>query len=76
MNLEDYAYLEDLINRIKELDEIKQSIYNNRQKLEKLVFLQNDLNKLNNEIKLLEDYLIKLKDIDKIKAIGQKLSQK
>lgn len=76
VNLEDYAYLEDLINRIKELDEIKQSIYNNRQKLEKLVFLQNDLNKLNNEIKLLEDYLIKLKDIDKIKVIGQKLSQK
>lgn len=74
-NLEDYAYLDDLINRINKLDKIKQSIYGNRKRLEKLVFLQGQLKELNKEIELLEEYLIKLKNIDKIKVIEQKLSE-
>ncbi len=74
-NLEEYAYLDDLIIKIKKLDEIKQSIYNKEQKLIKLDFLRNGLNKLNKEIELIEDYLIKLNNIDKIIVIEQKLSK-
>src|SRR5690606_35753403 len=74
-NLEEYEYLDNLIDRIEELDKVKHFIYKSEQKLTKLDFLRNELNKLNKEIKLMEDYLRKLNNIDKIITIERRLSQ-
>lgn len=74
-NLEEYEYLDELTNKIKELDNVKQSIYCCQDKLAKLKSIQVELERLNGEIKLVEDYLTKLKDINKITALEQLLSE-
>ena len=74
-NLEEYEYLDELTNKIKELDKIRQSIYYYQDRLAKLKSIQEELERLNREIKLSEDYLTKLKDISKITVLEQLLTE-
>lgn len=74
--LSEYDYLDDLIIKANKLKDIKNSIYNKQLMLNELLQKHNQLKQINEEIKLLEEYLSKLKHISKISDLEVGLSNR
>ena len=72
-NLQEYNYLDDLIDNFNQLKNIRLKIFNKKNKLEKLSNLSQELNKINGEIKLSHYYLEKLENINEIAEIEKNL---
>ena len=68
-DLNEYDYLDDLIQKSKLVEDLKKQIYNNQQKLNRLIQLCEDINRINKKIVILQEYLERLDNIDSAKEI-------
>ncbi len=74
-NLCEYDYLDDLTDKVYQLENIRLKIYNNKIKLESLSKAYESLNKVNEEISQTLSYLEKLKNLNQIIEIENSLTQ-
>lgn len=73
-DLNEYDYLDDLIQKSKLVEDLKKQIYNNQQKLNRLIQLCEDINRINKKIVILQEYLERLDNIDSAIYIEKKLT--
>jgi len=75
-NLSEYDYLDDLIEKANKLKDIKNHIYSKQLKLNELIQRHEQLKQINAEIKYLEVYIEKLKNLEIVDGLRNKLSDK
>lgn len=71
----EYDYLDDLINRINQLRDVRTKIHSSQERLKKLNEILERLKSVNEEIKLSYHYLEKLKNVQRVIEIEKNLSQ-
>ncbi|GFN36471.1 AAA family ATPase [Tepidimicrobium xylanilyticum] len=76
IELAEYDYLDSLIEIKDNLIKIKSSIYNSQVRLNRLIEISDSLKEISEEILFIKEYLNKLKNIDEMKEIERKLSNK
>lgn len=75
-DLIEYDYLEDLVKKVQQIEKLKHYIYNSQLKLNKLSEILTDLNKLEKDIRLVEEYLDRLENLYKVINIEKNLNEK
>ena len=75
-DLSRYDYLDSLIEKTQYIRKIKDNIYDKKTKLHKLNKMFIDFKKINEKIKLTQEYLDKLKNLQKVINIEEKLDAK
>lgn len=75
-DLIEYDYLEDLVEKVEQMEKLKHDIYSNQMNLNKLSQILIDLNKIEEDIKLVEEYLDRLENLYKAINIEKRLNKK
>lgn len=73
-SLAEYDYLDELIVKTKKLKRIKGHIYNSQMKLNRLVEISEYLSRINEDIILIDEYLNKLENLNRIMDIEKDLT--
>lgn len=73
--LKEYDYIEELVNKINKIDEIKNGILDRSKRKEKLVSILNEVTSLKSELKTLKYQLVILEKVDKLEIITKTISE-